>query len=263
MSTKRLAAVAVLGLVPTACGGEGAPGDRSASEADRAASVAGAVLVSAASSLSDAFAEVESAFEVDHPGVDVILNLGGSSSLRVQIVEGAPVDVFASANVPNMDQVVEAGQVSGQVRVFAHNSLQIAVPHGNPAAVRGLRDLSDPALRLGLCALEVPCGDQAQKAFRKAGVVPAPDTNEPDVRALLTKIELGELDAGITYVTDVASTGGTVEGVDIPSEWNVVSAYAIAVLADAPNPGGAEAFVRFVLSEEGQAILARYGFAPP
>jgi molybdate transport system substrate-binding protein len=219
--------------------------------------------VSAASSLSDAFAAVEATFEAREPGVDVVLNLAGTSSLRVQILEGAPVDVFASANLSNMDQVADAGQISGEARIFAHNLLQIAVPAGNPAGVRSLDDFSDAALRLGLCVEEAPCGDLARQALRKAGVVPAPDTNEPDVRALLTKIELGELDAGITYVTDVASTRGAVQGVDIPTQWNVVAAYPIAVLADAPNPGGAEAFVRFVLSDEGRVILARYGFAPP
>jgi len=263
VSTRRFAAVLTLGLIPTACVGQGAPDDRGATRAQQGVPVAGRVLVSAASSLSDAFADIESAFEATEPGIDVVLNFGASSSLRVQILEGAPVDVFAPANASNMHQVAEGGYVSGEARIFARNVLQIAVPRGNPAGIRGLADFSEPGLRLGLCAGEVPCGDLARQALRNAGVVPAPDTNEPDVRALLTKIELGELDAGITYVTDVASSRGTVQGIDIPTAWNVVAEYPIAVLADAPNPGGAEAFARFVLSDDGRAILARYGFATP
>ncbi len=221
------------------------------------------VLVSAAASLTDAFNDVAAAFEEAHHGVDVVLNLAGSSALREQILEGAPADVFASANRSNMEAVVEVGDVAGHPEVFAHNLLQIAVPKGNPAGITGLKDFSRQDLLIGLCAADVPCGDFARQALAKAGVAPAIDTNEPDVRALLTKIELGELDAGITYVTDVASTRGKVQGVDIPEDENVVADYPIAVLANAPNPDGARAFVDFVLSGAGQDILARYGFTSP
>ncbi|MGH8915010.1 MAG: molybdate ABC transporter substrate-binding protein, partial [Acidimicrobiia bacterium] len=198
-----------------------------------------------------------------NPGVDVILNLAGSSALREQILEGAPVDVFASANTSNMDQVVEAGEVAGEPEIFAYNLLQIAVPAGNPAGVTSLGDFADEELLIGLCAEDVPCGEFARTAIENAGVVPAVDSNEPDVRALLTKIEAGELDAGVTYVTDVESTGGSVEGVDIPEDVNVVAEYPIATLADAPNPDAAAAFVAFVLSDEGQSILTSYGFTSP
>jgi molybdate transport system substrate-binding protein len=221
------------------------------------------VLVSAAASLTDAFAEIEAAFEAIHPGVDVVLNLGGSSSLRTQILEGAPVDVFASADASVMDQVLGASLVSGAPRVFARNRLQIAVPAGNPAGIRGLGDFADPRLRLGLCAETVPCGGFAREALERAGVVPALDTEEPDVRALLTKIELGELDAGITYRTDVASAQDAVEGIDLPPEADVTAEYTIACLRYAPNPDAADAFVRFVLSEDGRAILVGNGFILP
>ena len=226
-------------------------------------SVEGDLLVSAAASLTDAFAEVESAFEEENPDVDVVLNLGSSSALREQILEGAPADVFASANTSNMDQVAEAGEVAGEPEIFVTNSLQIAVPTGNPAGVTGLEDFAREELLIGLCAEDVPCGDFGRQALENAGVTPSIDTNEPDVRALLTKIEAGELDAGITYVTDVLSTSGTVEGVDIPAEVNIVAEYPIATLTGAPNPDAAAAWVEFVLSEEGQAILTSYGFTSP
>jgi molybdate transport system substrate-binding protein len=225
--------------------------------------VEGEVLVSAAASLTDAFGEIETAFEEDNPDVDVVLNLGPSSGLREQILEGAPADVFASANTSNMDQLVEAGDVEGEPEIFVANLLQIAVPAGNPSGVTGLDDFGRDELLIGLCAEDVPCGEFAREALANAGVTPAIDTNEPDVRALLTKVEAGELDAGITYVTDVISTDGAVEGVDIPEDVNVVARYPIAVLSNAPNSEAAAAFVDFVLSERGQAILLEYGFAAP
>ncbi len=230
--------------------------------AERSAELTGELLVSAAASLTDAFGDLEAAFEEAHPDVDIMLNLGASSALREQILEGAPADVFASANASNMDQVVEADEAS-ESKVFATNRLQIAVPPGNPGGLAGLDDFADEALLIGLCEEEVPCGDFGRQALENAGVTPSIDTNEPDVRALLTKIEADELDAGIVYVTDVASTDGGVEGIDIPDELNVLAEYPIAALSSAPNPDAAAAFVAFVLSEEGQAILAEYGFGAP
>jgi molybdate transport system substrate-binding protein len=221
------------------------------------------LLVSAAASLTDVFAGMESAFEEENPGLDVVLNLAGSSTLREQILQGAPVDVFASANMANMDVVEQAGELVGDPEVFARNRLQIAVPSGNPGGVSGLEDFSRDDLLIGLCAEPVPCGGLARQVLSKAGVTAAVDTNEPDVRALITKIELAELDAGIVYVTDVAATGSKVKGIEIPTDLNVDAVYPIAALAGGPNPTGARAFVAFVRSERGQAILADYGFAPP
>jgi len=221
------------------------------------------VRVSAAASLTDAFTEIEAAFEAAHPGVDVVLNFGGSSALREQIIEGAPVDVFASANMSIMESVATAGEVTGDPRVFARNLLEIAVPLDNPGNVTGLADFSRQDLLIGLCAEGVPCGDFGRQALEKAGVVPSIDSNEPDVRALLTKIELGELDAGIVYVTDVTAAEGQVEGIEIPASENILATYPIAVLASAPNLDGAGAFVEFVLSDTGEAVLSRHGFAAP
>jgi molybdate transport system substrate-binding protein len=206
---------------------------------------------------------VETAFEVANPGTDVVLNLGSSSTLREQILEGAPADVFAPANTSNMDQVVEAGENSGEPEIFVTNLLQIAVPAGNPAGITGLADFANEELLIGLCAEEVPCGEFGREALANAGVTPSIDTNEPDVRALLTKVEAGEVDAGIVYVTDVISTEGAVEGIEIPEEENVLAEYPIAALGGAPNPDGAAAFVEFVLSDEGQTILADFGFMTP
>lgn len=246
-SARLLVATCVVGMA-TACSGS---------------SVEGELLVSAAASLTDAFAEVEAAFEEENPDVDVVLNLGSSSALREQILEGAPADVFASANMSNMDQVAEAGELSGEAEIFVTNSLQIAVPTGNPAGVTGLEDFAREELLIGLCTEDVPCGEFGRQALENAGVTPSIDTNEPDVRALLTKIEADELDAGITYVTDVLAASGTVEGIEIPAEVNVVAEYPIATLAGSPNPEAAAAWVEFVLSDEGQAILTSHGFTSP
>lgn len=255
--TAPLTLVSALLLVFTGCGGS------DAEVTTHASGLEGVVLVSAAASLTDAFAGLETEFEVANPGVDVVLNLGPSSGLREQVLNGAPVDVFASANTSNMDRVAEAGEVAGEPVIFARNLLQIAVPPGNPAGITGLEDFGRDELLIGVCVEEAPCGAFARQVLANAGVTPAIDSNEPTVRALLTKVELGELDAGITYVTDVASAGGAVEGVAIPEGVNVVAAYPIAVLANAPNPDGAAAFVDFVLSDAGQAILAEFGFAAP
>ena len=222
----------------------------------------GRILVSAAASLTDAFGELARSFEAAHPGSRVTLNLAGSSTLRTQILEGAPADVFASADTRTMEQVVEAGAVAGEPRIFAHNRLRIAVPRGNPGGISGLSDLAREELLVGLCARDVPCGAFAREALARAGVTPAVDTEEPDVRALLTKVGLGELDAAVTYATDVQASDA-VAGVDIPPDQNVEAAYPIAVLAEAPNPELARDFVAWVLSPEAGAVLRRYGFSPP
>jgi len=221
------------------------------------------VLVSAASSLTEAFTEMETVFESANPEIDVVLNVGGSSALREQILAGAPADVFASANTSNMELVADAGDVEGEPAIFARNRLEIAVPVGNSADVTGLTDFARTELLIGLCAEGVPCGDYGRRALQNAGVIPAVDTEEPNVRALLTKIEVGELDAGIVYETDVVAAAGDVEGVVILTGDNVLADYSIAALSEAPNAEGAADFVAFVLSEKGRAILTGHGFVLP
>ncbi len=218
------------------------------------------VTVLAAASLTDVFTDLAEVYERES-GVTVDFSFAGSSSLREQLVAGAPGDVFASADVAVMDEAVDAGVVEAP-QVFARNALQIAVPIGNPAGIEGLDDFADDDPLLGLCAAGVPCGELAREVFERAGIDPAPDTEESDVRALLTKIEVGELDGGIVYATDVLGSDG-VEGIAIPDEVAVTTEYPIAVVADAGAPDAAEAFVDFVASDAGQEILRAYGFLDP
>jgi molybdate transport system substrate-binding protein len=162
-----------------------------------------------------------------------------------------------------MDQVVQAGAAAGDPVVFVRNRLQIAVPAGNPADVAGLADFATTDLKVALCAPEVPCGDAADRAFDAAGVTPAPDTLEPDVKAVLSKVSLGEVDAALVYRTDVIAAGDQVEGIDFPEAGDAVNDCPIVVLADAPNPEGATAFVDLVESPKGAAVLQKAGFEQP
>ena len=221
------------------------------------------VVVSAAASLSDAFSDIETAFESAHPEFDVLLNLAGSAALREQILEGAPADVFASANPEVMADVVEAGGVDGSPHVFAANTMVMAVPGGNPGGVIGLGDFEREALFVGLCAQSVPCGSLARQVLLDANVEPSVDTNEPDVRALLLKIGLAEIDLGMVYVTDAVAAASTVDAIPVPPQNAVSTLYPIARLVAAPNPDGGDAFIRFVVSDQGAEILEGHGFVIP
>ncbi|MDU0288901.1 molybdate ABC transporter substrate-binding protein [Saccharothrix longispora] len=246
------APVLVAASVLVACGDAEAP--------DRGA---GRVTVFAAASLTGVFTELGEEFEAANPGVEVVFNFGGSSSLAQQIAQGAPVDVFASAAPANMRQVVESGDVTATPVTFARNALRIAVPRGNPAGITGLADFADADATIALCAEQVPCGAAAKAVFDAAGVTPRPDTLEQDVKAVLTKVRLGEVDAALVYLTDVRSAGDAVEGIDFPEAGRAVNDYPIAPLADAPDAAGARAFVDFVLSDAGRAALTGAGFLAP
>lgn len=223
----------------------------------------GDITVFAAASLNDTFTELGEQFEADNPGTRVVFNFQGSSTLAQQIIEGAPVDVFASASPATMAQVTDADLAEGEPTVFVANRLQIAVPAGNPGGVTGLADFADEDLIIALCAEQVPCGAASVRVFEAAGIVPAPDTYEEDVRATLTKVELGEVDAALVYRTDVIVAGEAVEGITFPEADEAINDYPIVTLADAPNPGGAQAFVDFVLSEAGRTVLGDAGFDLP
>jgi molybdate transport system substrate-binding protein len=243
-------------------------GDRAGSEAGstevaRTGEVADRLIVFAAASLTDAFDELGAAFVAANPDVAMVFNHAGSQTLASQITEGAPADVFASADTTQMDVVADADDLAGDAQVFTANRLAIAVEPGNPLGIGGLADLADPELVLVLPAEEVPAGQYARAALDAAGVDVTPASLEQDVRAALSKVELGEADASMVYASDVVASGGRADGVPIPAEENVPATYPIAVLADAPNPAAAEAFVAFVLSEEGQDILAAHGFTAP
>ena len=234
--------------------------DDPAATGHAASGLDGTITVFAAASLTDAFHEAADAFEEVNGDVTVDLNHAGSAGLREQILAGAPADVFAAADMSNMNRLAEAGELEGEAVVMARNSLQIVVPAGNPGVVDGVDDFEDADLLIGLCAAEVPCGDLGREVLDDAGVAPAPDTEEPDVRSLLTKVASGDLDAGIVYLTDVVAAGDDVEGIDVPTDVNVVAEYPVAALAGAGEPEVAAAFVAFLLSEDGQAILASHGF---
>jgi molybdate transport system substrate-binding protein len=255
---------ALLVVAAAACGDDDDDDDSAAgrTEATEAEGLTGSITVFAAASLTDTFGEMADSFEEENLGATIKTNFGASSALREQILAGAPADVFASANTSNMDQLVDADAVAGEPEVFVTNQLEIAVPAGNPGGVDGLDDFAKADLAIGLCAEEVPCGQFGREALANAGVTPAQDTDEPDVRSLLTKVEAGDLDAGLVYHTDVLAAGDEVEGVEVPEEFNIIAAYPLAALSASGNADLAAAFVEFVLSDEGQSILGSYGFMP-
>jgi molybdate transport system substrate-binding protein len=198
-----------------------------------------------------------------HPGIPVQFNFAGSSTLVTQIIEGAPAGVFASADEASMQKLADAGGLGSAARVFATNRLAIAVPAGNPKHLATLADLTRPGLTLALAAAAVPAGKYAAEAFGKAGLAVPAASQEPDVKAVLNKVALGEVDAGVVYVTDVRAAAGRVDGVAIPDQYNVVARYPIAVLMDAASPARAATFIAFVLSEPGKQVLTDHGFLPP
>ncbi|HYI61579.1 MAG TPA: molybdate ABC transporter substrate-binding protein [Acidimicrobiales bacterium] len=225
--------------------------------------ISGTVTVFAAASLTDVFTALGQAFEEAHPEATVELGFGPSSGLVTQVTEGAPADVIATAAEPDMEDLVDADVLAGAPVPFATNRLEIAVPPGNPAGVDGLDDLADEDLVVALCNEEVPCGRFARQALEGVAVEPSIDSDEEDVRALLTKVEAGEVDVGIVYETDVVAAGDAVEGIAIPADQNVTATYPIATVGDTDHAAGAAAFVAFVLSDEGRVALAAAGFGAP
>lgn len=219
--------------------------------------------VFAASSLTSAFEKLGGKFEKSHPGTEVRFSFAGSSDLVAQIRQGAPADVFASADVPNMDKLVADGLVEGRPNDFASNTLEIAVPPGNPAHVQGLQDLTTSGLNLVVCAPEVPCGAASLEVARKAGVDLDPVSEEQSVTDVLNKVANGEADAGLVYVTDVLAAGDRVEGVELPESSSVVNTYPIAVVADSADPRLAQEWVSFVRGRTGRAVLRDAGFGRP
>ena len=215
--------------------------------------LSGTITVFAAASLTDSFHEIADAFSDEHPGVDVVLNFGGSSGLATQIVEAAPADVFAAASPATMKTVTDAALAQSDPVDFASNVLEIAVAEGNPGGITGLKDFADPDTTIALCAVEVPCGAASATLFETAAITPSVDTYEQDVKAVLSKVEFGEVDAGLVYLTDVRESG--LDGIPVDSP---PVDYPIAALTDR-----GQAFVAFVLSAKGQAILTAAGFGAP
>lgn len=243
-----LFAAALLGLGATACGG------------DATSTKSGNVVVFAASSLTEAFGEMGDAFHAANPDINVTFNFAGSGDLVTQISEGAPADVFVSADDSNMAKVTDAGLNAAPPTAVAGNTFEIIVEPGNPRGVTGLADLANPDLVVVLCADTVPCGKGATAVLEKAGVTVSPASLEDKVKGVVTKVTAGEADAGIVFVTDVRAAGNAAAGVEIPTAANVISNYSAVITKQAPNGAAAADFIEFVASDAGQAILARYGF---
>ena len=239
-----------------------ASGSSASGSLRQSASVSGTVVVFAAASLKTAFTQLATEFGHAHPGVKIVPSYGGSDSLAAQIVQGAPVDVFAAANTTTMATVTKAGDAPNP-RDFAKNALEIAVAPGNPKHIATLADLAKPGVKLALCAASVPCGAASGKAFAAATVTAHPVTLEQDVTSVLTKVELGEVDAGLVYRTDVRSAGSKVTGVDFSEAAHAVNTYPIAVVTTGKNRHAAQAFVDYVLSAEGSQTLQAVGFEKP
>ncbi len=255
-----LAILTLTGLL-TACTSSPPPApDTSASASSSAPS--GKITVFAAASLTEAFNQIAKDFQAKYPGTTVTLNYGASSALATQIVQGAPADVFASASEKNMSTVVQA-KAADSPATFARNVMEIAVPVNNPAHIRRLSDLTRPGVKVALCQSAVPCGATALKVFANAGLTVTPVTQEADVKATLAKVQLGEVDAGVVYVTDVKAVGSKVVGVPIPADVNASTSYPIAVTTAAADPTLAQQFVDYVLSDSGAVVLSADGFEKP
>lgn len=254
-SPKTGAALRCLAGLLLAAGSALAPGARAEDAA------APHIVVFAAASLSESFTALGKAFESAHPGAKVEQSFAGSPALVAQIEAGAPADVIATADTANMDRLEKAGLLDGKPAPFAGNRLEIAVEHGNPKGVRRLADLAREDLVVILAAEAVPAGRYAREALRKAGVTVEPRSLEENVKAVVNKIALGEADAGIVYATDVQSAGERITGVPIPEEENVLATYPIALVKRAEPRALASAFQAFVVSGEGRAILASFGFS--
>lgn len=252
-----LTAVALLGLA--ACG------DKSDTPAASSSSggVTGTVNVFAAASLTESFTTLGKQFEAAHQGTTVKFNFAGSSALATQINQGAPADVFASAAPKNMATVTDAGNATGTPTTFVKNQLVIAVAKGNPKKIAGLSDLTKAGLKVALCAEAVPCGAAAKTALDASGVKLTPVTLEQDVKAALAKVKLGEVDAALVYRTDAKASAADVDAVEFPESDKAINEYPIVVLKNAANATGGQAFVDYVLSADGKAVLTEAGFQAP
>jgi len=259
-----LAAVTVAGCSssssPSSAPSASSPASSPAATSSAAAT--GTITVFAASSLKETFTTLGKQFEAAHPGDTVKFSFGASSTLATQITDGAPADVFASAAPKNMDTVVSAGDASNP-QDFAKNTAEVAVPPSNPANVTSVNDLAKSSVKVALCQPKVPCGVVAAGVFKNAGITVKPVTLQPDVKSVLTQVELGNVDAGVVYVTDVKAAGSKVKGVTIPANLNASTLYPIAAITNSKNLSIAQAFVAYVLSPTGQQVLAAAGFEKP
>jgi molybdate transport system substrate-binding protein len=260
--------LALSGLVAAGCGDDSSTSPAATTTAPStttAPKVTGDLTVLAAASLTESLKEIGTAFEAANPGSKVTFSFAASSSLVTQINQGAPADVFASADTANMDKLTAssgAGTAAPPV-TFATNKLQIIVNKGNPKNITGVADLAKSGVIYVTAAAEVPIGGYAKQVLDKAKVTVSPKSLEADVKSVVNKVTLGEADAGIVYATDVKAAGDKAAGVTIPDELNVIASYPIAATKASRNATAASAFVGFVAGSQGQAILTKYGFTKP
>ena len=259
--TASVIAVGLAGCGSNQSSGTSSASSRAAGEGS-SASLSGNITVFAAASLTESFTEIGKQFEAANPGTKVTFSFGASSALAEQINAGAPADAFASASPKNMDQVVSAGGASGS-KVFATNKMEIATPPSNPAHIASVNDLAKSSVKTALCQPQLPCGSVAQQVFTNAKITVKPVTLEPDVKSVLSKVQLGEVDAGMVYVTDVKAAGDKVKGVEIADDVNASTDYPIAALTKSGNAAVASAFVDMVLSPAGESVLTAAGFQAP
>lgn len=254
----------MLGLLLSACtGGVDSPAQREERE----------LVVFAAASLLNAFQEVGEHFKEQHPGLEVTFNFAGSQQLVQQLNQGAEADVFASADAETMDRVISNGQVlTGSQQVFAHNQLVVVLPKGSKGEIENIVGLTRPGLRLVIAGEDVPAGKYTRQFLQKASRDPALGADfanrvlanvisyETAVRGVYNKVIIGEADAGVVYQSDVSGDEDRVDILEIPSDLNILAEYYIAPVSTAPQKNLAEAFIQFVLSDEGQQIITSYGF---
>jgi molybdate transport system substrate-binding protein len=259
------AALALAGAALAGCSSSSsAPSTASSSSATASSpALTGSITVLAAASLQKTFTALGTTFEKAHPGTSVKFSFNGSDTLAEQIDQGAPADVFASANQSTMQTVQKAGNTTGTPTVFVKNTLEIAVPPGNPKNIKTLADLAKPGIKVAECAASVPCGSAAVKALAAAKVTLTPVTYETEVTGALTKVELGEVDAALVYHSDILGAGGKVDGVVFSTASVAVNSYPIDVLKGSANPTLAQAFVSFILSPSSEQTLLKAGFQAP
>jgi molybdate transport system substrate-binding protein len=233
------------------------------SQTDTPASSTSDITVFAAASLKSTFTELGERFEKDNGGTHVAFSFAGSSDLVTQLTQGAPADVFASADEKNMTKATDAGIVSGQPVDFATNTLTIVTPPGNPKGIKTFADLAKPGTQVVVCAPQVPCGSATEKVEKATGVALAPVSEESAVTDVLGKITSGQADAGLVYVTDAAGAGDKVTSVPFPESSGAVNTYPIALLKDSKNTATAQKFIDLVTGPEGQKVLGAAGFAAP
>jgi molybdate transport system substrate-binding protein len=255
---KVLAALAAVALVSAGCGTQSADSGSGGGATDQKT-----LTVFAAASLTEAFNALKPEFEAQHPGVTVQYNFAGSSTLVQQMTNGAKADVFASADQANMDKAVQGGVIDGTPSVFATNKLTIAVAPGNPKGIKTFADLTKNGTIVVTCAQGVPCGSAAEKVEQNTGITLKPASEEEDVKQVLTKVESGDADAGLVYVTDAATAGGKVAEVDFPEAAGAINNYPIAVVKGAPQGDLAQQFEQFVLGAQGKQELTKVGFGTP